>query len=472
MSGRDRVAAAEGRATDRTRQSGRAITDRIGSTRASDDQDRSALSTASLSEGDDSERSSRRSSDDRSEPTGRDRTRRSADDSDRTLATASQSLEADTDTARSSFRTSDSRDSVDLTSDDNVRSYSRSPRERSSRIVVEGDNNVIVQGDVTVNQTRPYIPPRRVRSISYIRTSPYWRSYGSSFVFRWSSRSCGVVAVVPYYDYYGVTYYYPRYHRRFVFVSLGGYWPSYRHVRYYWYGAHPYHWYGPHVISAPASHVTYNIYNTHAPAAPQAPAAPAAPAPQGSYHYDPSVDDFSDVRQRLAAEQKAIDTPYFESAADLSFAHAVSLFEAGNYQDAAKQFAEAMQLSPDDSILPFTYAQALFATGDYAAAADVLRAAMARIPPEEPTVYYPRGLYDDDNTLSEQVGDLIMASAGEPDNTDYQLLLGYHYLALEDYSQASMLLNQAAADEKNAGAVDKLLDLIDRLQSAQADVLN
>ncbi len=40
-------------------------------------------------------------------------------------------------------------------------------------------------------------------------------------------------------------YVYPYQLRRYVFVSLCGYWPAnYTYARYYWYGYHPYAWYG------------------------------------------------------------------------------------------------------------------------------------------------------------------------------------------------------------------------------------
>ena len=196
----------------------------------------------------------------RDDDTRRDRS--SADsDAGRDLTTTT-SLRTETD--RSTFRQPGStaaRSETTLTTESiRTSSYPRSSRDSSSQIIINGNNNVIVQGDVTTTHPRPYIPPRRITSISLISTSPYWYSYGGSFVYSWSSRSCGLVAVVPYYDYYGVTYYYPSYHRRFLFVSLGGYWPSYRHVRYYWY-AHPYHWYGSQVVAPkPTTPITRNTY--------------------------------------------------------------------------------------------------------------------------------------------------------------------------------------------------------------------
>ena len=54
---------------------------------------------------------------------------------------------------------------------------------------------------------------------------------------------------------------YPYYHRKYVFVSLGGYWPfGYSYLRYYWYGWHPYAWYGYYPVPREATYDTYNYY--------------------------------------------------------------------------------------------------------------------------------------------------------------------------------------------------------------------
>ena len=56
-------------------------------------------------------------------------------------------------------------------------------------------------------------------------------------------------------------YVYPYYHRKYVFVSLGGWWPSdYSYVRYYWYGYHPYLWYGYYPIAREVTADNYNYY--------------------------------------------------------------------------------------------------------------------------------------------------------------------------------------------------------------------
>lgn len=345
-----------------------------------------------------------------------------------------------------------------------------SARDRSSQVVIHNNTNILVQGNVTRHHPRPYIPPHYVSNITYIRSSPLWVSHGSSFVFHWSSLSCGSVAVVPFSSYYGVTYYYPSYHRKYVFVSLGGGWPSYRYVRYYWYGAHPYDWYGAYVIpSEPTVYNTYNTYNTYTTSPAPAPTATTAGE---SYRYNPSVDDFSDVRKRLEAEKNAVDAPEFETAADLTFAHAVTLFEAGNYGDAAKQFREAMALSPDDVVLPFTYAQALFSDGRYELAAQAVRDAMANIAAEEPTIYYPRGLYEKEDVLSAQIAALENSVADYPFNTDYRLLLGYHYLGIGQLDKAKASLNVAQSSAVNTDAAAKMIDLMEQLTAEKKTAID
>ena len=143
---------------------------------------------------------------------------------------------------------------------------SRSARSSGS-IIINNDNRVIVKGSPTRHSPRPYISRHLFRDPAPFR---HWVHYGSSFYFRWSSSSCGIAVSLPY-TYtsvyygspcYGLSYYYPSYHRKYVFVSVGGYWPyDYRYRRYYWYGCHPYYWYGSHVIYEPAPSTTYNTYN-------------------------------------------------------------------------------------------------------------------------------------------------------------------------------------------------------------------
>ena len=173
----------------------------------------------------------------------------------------------------------------------------------------------------------------------------------------------------------------------------------------------------------------------------------------------------SGASQSVYAAEQPLDEPEFESAADLCFARAVELFEAENYADAVLQLREAVLLSPDDIILPFTYSQALFANGDYAHAASVLREAVAKIPEDELTVYYPRGLYEDEAVLTEQIKQLEAAAGKEPFNSDYQLLLGYQYLGSGELDKALQPLTEAAISSANTTTAGKLLELATKLET-------
>lgn len=332
----------------------------------------------------------------------------------------------------------------------------------TTRLVVKGDNNVIVQGDVNVKRPRPYIAPRLYRRDLAYHHRNSWHNHGTYFSFGWSSSSCGSVIWAPYHSYwdpydsyYGFSYYYPSYHRKFVFVSVGGYWPSYyRYRRYYWYGCHPGYWYGSYVVQDPPVYNTYNTYNNYYTTTPTT-------GTVTNVYDNPPLTQSSDVVD-------VIDAPNDENIVDIAFANGVKVFSDGNYPEAIERFRRAVQMDPEDVILPFTYSQALFANGEYALAASVLRGAIQNIPDDELTVYYPRGLYEDEAVLTEQIQRLESAAAGEPFAADYQLLLGYQYLGLGDLQKARGPLTEAQKDSANQLAAMKLLELADRLEAEQA----
>jgi len=270
---------------------------------------------------------------------------------------------------------------------------------------------------------------------------------------------------VVYYDWgpwVRVRYVWPYYHRRYVFISLGGWWPSYRYVRYYWYGWHPYHWYGyypiPYEVGGDTyNYYTYNYYNTVA-------------EDQGRYNYGvgTEVDEntFADVRAKLAQQQA--EEPEPETTADVLFDEAVQAFEANDFDVAAVKFAQAMEMAPDDVVLPYAYSQALFAAGDYTRAAEVLREALEKVTPDAEGVFYPRGLYANDDVLFDQI-ELLGAAADLYDyDADLQLLLGYHLLGIGQTAEALDPLERASADLLNYKAAKVLLDLAEKISIEQA----
>jgi len=266
-------------------------------------------------------------------------------------------------------------------------------------------------------------------------------------------------------------YVWPYYHRRYVFVSLGGYWPiGYRYTRYYWYGCHPYYWYGYYPIAREVTgdsynYYTYNYYDDTA----------AVESDETTCGID-AVDHttFADIRERLA--QEAVEEPEEATLADRYFEDAVGAFEAGDYNTAAELFARAMELAPDDMILPFAYCQALFAGEKYLEAAEVLRAALrkesiglAKVSPEKEGVFYPRGLYPEEDILFDQIDELAEKAELYSFDSDLQLLLGYHLLGIGEIDEAVEPLRLANQDLENASSAAVLLSLVEkmRIQSAE-----
>jgi len=268
-------------------------------------------------------------------------------------------------------------------------------------------------------------------------------------------------------DCFTFSYCYPYYHRKYVFISIGGYWPVYyTYPRYYWYGYHPYEWYGYYPVAAEIRGDTYNYYTYNYDYTGEAQPVEYTPAATTNYITPVDHTTFADVRAKLAAQ--AAPEPDQATAADRYFEDGVKAFENDDYAAAIDKFAEAMKLAPDDIILPFAYAQALFANAQYAEAATVLRTAMANIKPEEQTVFYPRGLYSDDDKLFDHIDKLSEKAEFYSFDADLQLLLGYHLLGVGELDAAADPLTKAGQDFANAQASQILLQLLEKAKAEAA----
>jgi len=257
-------------------------------------------------------------------------------------------------------------------------------------------------------------------------------------------------------------YFYPYYHRKYLFVSLGGYWPlSYRYRRYYWYGYHPYTWYGYYPIAREVQGDTYNYYTYNYYNDDNAVASVSGPVIDGITPVDHNT--FADVREKLA--QQAAEEPGEVTLADTYFEEAVKAFEADNYEVAIEKFGEAMALAPDDIILPFAYSQALFAKEQYSEAAEVLRGTLANVSPDKEGVFYPRGLYSDDDGLFEQINRLAEKAELYSFDADLQLLLGYQLLGIGKLDEAVEPLQRASRDMENAVAATTLLNVLEKIRT-------
>lgn len=259
-----------------------------------------------------------------------------------------------------------------------------------------------------------------------------------------------------YYDYgpyctFG--YVWPYYHRKYIFVSLGGYWPYYPYRRYYWYPCHPYRWYGDYPMEYVVPGDTYNYYYYGSPDQPI-----RVPVPD--------YDALGEVRKKL--EEEPLEKPAEITQADRCFEKGVKTFEAGNYAAAVAKFQTALEQAPDDIVLPFAYVQALFADARYRKAAEVLREALSKVLPQEQGVFYPRGLYPDENILKGQIEQLSKVVKLNPFDSDLQLLLGYQLLGMGRFDEALEPLENAQKDYKNTQAATRLLGLLKELKKANS----
>ncbi|MCL5282061.1 MAG: tetratricopeptide repeat protein [Planctomycetes bacterium] len=262
----------------------------------------------------------------------------------------------------------------------------------------------------------------------------------------------------PFGSYAYCSYVWPYYHRKYVFISLGGWWPyDYDYMRYYWYGYHPYVWYGYYPVASEVAvgsdnYYTYN-YNYY-----------GDDGSYTTYSSDAPLDPVTQARLRAQLEQQKTAQPAPQTLADTRFDEGVKSFEAGEYAAAAAKFQEAQTLSPNDMILPFAYAQALFAHGQYDQAADVLRGALKNVTPEKEGVFFPRGLYTNDDVLYGQIDKLLDKADQAENDSDLQLLLGYQLLGVGETGHAREQLEQAAQDPKTAESAAILLRLAEKME--------
>lgn len=265
---------------------------------------------------------------------------------------------------------------------------------------------------------------------------------------------------------------YPNYHNKYLFVSIGGNWPhDYRYRRYYRYGCHPNTWYGSQPYQYPAvdnSVTTNNYYYT----------SDGQPAQQATY--DQSSDDSYDYQYNhaydimranqensesqqdgLVAEMEQ-DAPDEETLADIHFDNAVEAFAIGKYESAITEINRAMDLAPNDAVLPFTLSQGLFAEGRYTEAALTLREIFNDMPRDEETLYYPRGLYSEEAILDDQILTLSKRVEIEPFNGELNLLLAYHFLGTGQLDKVESPLLQAKLDSDNSVSTAIMQDLLNK----------
>jgi colicin import membrane protein len=295
-------------------------------------------------------------------------------------------------------------------------------------------------------QVRSYVSGRRPgRIFSHI----VWPSYGYPVYYRHGP------------DLF-VYYVRPAYLRKYVFVSIGSYWPSYcSSLRYYWYGWHPYTWYGCYPTAYEVEGDTYN-YNYYTYNYSSGTTQDYTTSEYGGPLESVDETTFEDIRQKLAEQSEQQPEP--ETLVDKFFEDGVAAFEQEDYDTAAAAFANAIELEPNDLIMPFAYVQALFASEQYSKAANILRLALVQMPAEEQGLFFPRGLYSDDEILFGQIDRLQSRAETFVYDPDMSLLLGYQLIGVERRDEARQWLERAGQYELNKDAAVILLDLLDKLE--------
>jgi Tetratricopeptide repeat len=309
---------------------------------------------------------------------------------------------------------------------------------RKLEIPFSGRTSILDGGRIVRRETDRYSSALTTRSLyDYHRTS-----YPSRRIFSWNTwpNCCRPICYTrgPRYTF---GFFWPYYHRKFIFISIGGYWPGYTYRRYYWYGCHPYAWYG---YWPPENVVLGGDYNYY-------------------YYSDKPAQSQALDQAQENLEENPPPEPAQETPADQYFEQAVKAFAAGDYATAAAKFSDARELAPDDIVLPFAYAQALFADGRYEKAAQLLRTALAKCSPEKEGVFYPRGLYRDEAVLQQQIEQLAEKIKQGDFDADLELLLGYQLLGTGRLDEAASHLQTARLNAYNSQGASVLLKLLKKL---------
>ncbi len=256
-----------------------------------------------------------------------------------------------------------------------------------------------------------------------------------------------------YYDYV-----WPYYHRKYVFISLGGWWPyDYSYRRYYWYGYHPYVWYGYYPVASEVAvgsdnYYTYN-YNYY-----------GDDGSNTSYSSDAPLDPVTQARLRADSNNRRLPSRPHRRWPTPALKRVSRASRRASMPPPPRSSKRRRRLSPNDMILPFAYAQALFANGQYDQAADMLRGRLTNVTPEKEGVFFPRGLYADDDVLYGQIDKLLDKVDQAEGDSDLQLLLGYQLLGVGETGHARDQLEEARQDPKNAASAGILLRLVEKME--------
>jgi tetratricopeptide (TPR) repeat protein len=140
-------------------------------------------------------------------------------------------------------------------------------------------------------------------------------------------------------------------------------------------------------------------------------------------------------------------------------------FASEDYFNAVYYSRRAIEEYPEDVPLKFFYAQSLLADNDYHRAAQALREAIDAADVENQGIFFPFGIYTDDEALNAHINLLKQKVDYEPSNANYQLLLGYELLGTGSLDQAATALEKAKTNLENKKYADILLNVLEKSKS-------
>jgi tetratricopeptide (TPR) repeat protein len=175
---------------------------------------------------------------------------------------------------------------------------------------------------------------------------------------------------------------------------------------------------------------------------------------------EPYYDRFSDVREKTKRQEaeKAAE----EARVNRHLDNIAEAFATGDYDEAVLRASDAVNAEPDNTVLLFVYSQSVFASGEYNKAAGLLREALSRLDPDRQEVFYPLGLYADENILTEQIATLSEALEAEQFKADLQLLMGYQLLGVGRFDEALEVLQLARQDYLNTTSAEVLIEVLEK----------
>lgn len=181
----------------------------------------------------------------------------------------------------------------------------------------------------------------------------------------------------------------------------------------------------------------------------------------------PDYEALSEVREKL--EREKAEKEQSEAKAKRFIDEVAEPFAAGDYATAVSKARFAATTMPDDPVLGFVFSQSLFANGEYRRAAKVLRATLAKTDVTRQGVYFPAGLYTNQDVLTGQIAKLRSIVEVDPADADAQLVLGFQLLGLEKYDEAKQVLETAQDDYANTSAAKLLIAVTEQAESRKTN---